>query len=693
HILSLLVSHTAYLMHEDSGVANGLTWNELAEVWYNSISCGLSHGIIESYLSSREKLYANVQSCVVKAAQELINAGKLPQSKLSVIEQAFNTVGDTSSTTSANLSGKVTNKATGAALSGVKVTVYKAATSSTASATLRAAGNSRSLQGSLVSRLIQAVKTFLTEYFSVNLKQGTYSVTFSKEGYHPYTAEVSIGTEDVELDVSLSLSVDISLVSEDIPIDEEHFPDERFRDYLRRHDIDNDGILSRAEIANVTVMDFYGNATYSLQGIKYFVALQKIDCTNSWLTSLDLSGCTALNELYCRFNSLTYLDVSGCTALQILDCPGNNLTTLKLNGCTALSYLECTGNQLTSIDVSKNTALETLNCGWNQLTALDLSKNTALQYLQCDNNQLMVLDVSKNTALKTLDCSMNQLTALDVSKSTALQYLNCFNNQLTVLDVSKNTALEILYCYYNQLTTLTLSNKHTALEQLFCGNNQLTALNVSGCTALESLECYDNQLTSLNVDGCTALTSLSCSNNQLTDLDVSSCTALKGLYCSNNQLTTLDLSNCHNLYANQVDCDSNVTVIWPSSTPSTASTFSASSSGSRTASYAPGVLAVLPAFTPPVSGTYTFTVSLDSTPPEGSTLLLLADSEDLDGSFALAAPPDTVTVSADFTAGRTYIAVIVAESESGSLNGGCNAGTVGIILFAGLLFVSRKTKR
>ena len=73
--------------------------------------------------------------------------------------------------------------------------------------------------------------------------------------------------------------------------------------------------------------------------------------------------------------------------------------------------------------------------------------------------------------------------------------------------------------------------------------------------------------------------------------------------------------------------------------------------------------------------------------------MLLADSEDLNGSFALADPPDTVTVSADFTAGRTYIAVIVAESESGSLNGGCNAGTVGIILFAGLLFVSRKTKR
>ena len=173
---------------------------------------------------------------------------------------------------------------------------------------------------------------------------------------------------------------------------------------------------------------------------------------------------------------------------------------------------------------------------------------------------------------------MNQLTALDVSKSTALQYLNCFNNQLTVLDVSKNTALEILYCYYNQLTTLTLSNKHTALEQLFCGNNQLTALNVSGCTALQRLNCL------------------------------------------NNQLTTLDLSNCPELNELKVVCDSNVTVIWASSTTSTASTFSASSSGSRTASYAPGVLAVLPAFTPPVSGTYTFTVSLDSTPqsPRGA---------------------------------------------------------------------------
>ena len=108
---------------------------------------------------------------------------------------------------------------------------------------------------------------------------------------------------------------------------------------------------------------------------------------------------------------------------------------------TTLERLVCSDTQLTSLDVSKNTALIELDCHNNKLTSLDVSKNTALIKLDCHNNKLTSLDVSKNTALKDLCCNVNQLTSLDISNNTALTELNCGSNPLSSLDVSKNAAL------------------------------------------------------------------------------------------------------------------------------------------------------------------------------------------------------------------------------------------------------------
>lgn len=136
----------------------------------------------------------------------------------------------------------------------------------------------------------------------------------------------------------------------------------------------------------------------------------------TYITSLDVSGCTALEALTCSDNQLTSLDVSKNTALTFLDCGGNQLTSLDVSRCTTLERLFCSDNQLTSLDVSGCMALTDLICDNNQLTSLDVSKNTALIGLQCDNNQLTSLDVSKNTALILLSCSDNQFTAAEMNK-------------------------------------------------------------------------------------------------------------------------------------------------------------------------------------------------------------------------------------------------------------------------------------
>ena len=225
-------------------------------------------------------------------------------------------------------------------------------------------------------------------------------------------------------------AVEGSLSPDDILIDEEHFPDEVFRNYLLSHSSGADGVLTPRERNGMKSLDPMNRGISSLQGIEYFPNLE---------------------TLYCNGNQLTSLDVSKFPALRHLSCYGNQLTSLDLSQNTALKYLSCYQNQLTSLDLSQNTALEYLMCYQNQLTSLVLTKNTALKELYCYENQLTSLDVSQNTALQYLYCYSNQLTTLDVSHNSELQYLYCHDNQLMSLDLSKNTALTKVHCYYNQI--------------------------------------------------------------------------------------------------------------------------------------------------------------------------------------------------------------------------------------------------
>ena len=258
----------------------------------------------------------------------------------------------------------------------------------------------------------------------------------------------------------------------DVEINEENFPDGNFRGFLLEQEYGSDGVLTDAEIADVTSIVVTGKDIQSLKGIEFFTALKELDCMENQLTELDVSQNLALEHLDCRENQLTELNVSRLTALTWFACSANPLTELDVSKNTALTFLSCSNDQLTELDVSQNTALDTLNCWANLFTSLDVSKNTELDYLDCGLNQLTSIDLSNNTKLRTLYCDRNQLTALDVSNQTALVYLSCLVNQLTSLDVSHNTVL-------------------MALD---CGDNQLTSLDVSENTELLALGCYKNQI-------------------------------------------------------------------------------------------------------------------------------------------------------------------------------------------------------
>ena len=354
-------------------------------------------------------------------------------------------------------------------------------------------------------------------------------------------------------------------ISEEIPIDAEHFPDENFRTFVATGsdgitntaiDTNGNGKLSKIEIAAVKSINVSDMYIEDLTGIGYFTALTELDCSgNNYLQSPDLRQNTKLTKLDCSNDELEYLFVDQNPALTDLICINNQLTNLNLSQNPELRTLDCTLNQLTSLDLTRNTALNKLSCGKNFLESLDLSRNTALTELYCDHNELPSLNLSQNTALTTLYCNYNsEMTYLNITKNINLTFLECSYNGFTNLNVSNNSALTNLYCHFNDITSLDLSN-NTALEVLYCYQNKLREIDVSNNTELTTFWCYNNALRKLDVSNNTALKELVCDTCQLSKLDVSRNTALESLFCSDNRLTTLDLS--HNTALTELHCSNN----------------------------------------------------------------------------------------------------------------------------------------
>ena len=366
---------------------------------------------------------------------------------------------------------------------------------------------------------------------------GKYSLSLKETGAGDYTMTLKGVTHNVSVPTGTTVWYNAYLEEEgeeeDIPIDEEHFPDENFREYVKALDTDNSQTLSGQEIALVERINVSNKNIFSLKGVEYF---------------------------------------------------------------TALKYLDCSYNRLTEIEISKNRLLEQLLCSNNQLTEINLTANTMLKRLTCTNNMLKELDVSRNTALINLECGSEVGSGYDTQ-------------EIMTLDLSKNTLLRSLIC------------RKAGLSSLILGKNSV----------------------------------------------------LENIDCQYNDIKILDLSGCPKLNSSNVMYDPGVRVIY----------------SSLSASYTE-VLASLPVFTPEYTGIYTFNVSLDHEIPEDSSLLLLSDSEDLNGVFTCIEFPLNVNVSADFTAGRTYTPIIVAIHEDESQSGGCNVGNWSVMIFlVGMCFMKK----
>jgi hypothetical protein len=103
--------------------------------------------------------------------------------------------------------------------------------------------------------------------------------------------------------------------------------------------------------------------------------VRSFSCANNGTKIIGLNASnnnTSLKELYCDRNSLSTLDVSGFTAILALSCFDNKLSSLNLSGLATLQFLACNKNSISSLDISGLTALSYLACEGNQLSACGL---------------------------------------------------------------------------------------------------------------------------------------------------------------------------------------------------------------------------------------------------------------------------------------------------------------------------------
>ncbi len=312
----------------------------------------------------------------------------------------------------------------------------------------------------------------------------------------------------------------------DVAIDETHFPDEIFREYVKRFDKDGSGMLTEAELNAVDSIDLGQASDYvhSIQGIEFFPVLHSLNCGGHPLSSLDLKQNKQLKELDCHY----------CYYITSLDLSQN----------WALTSLNCDQCQISSLDLSANPALETLSCNENSMASLNLKDHASLKSLNCDACDLQELNLEGCDALTDVVCSRNNLSNLDLSTNKALTSLDCDANQLKILKLPES--IQKLVCSRNSFGSLNLSGLYN-LTDLDCFNCSLTGINLSGCSSLKNLSLCENQLTSVDVSDCSFLSVLDVSENKLTDIDLSSCFVLSGLICWDNTIDMLDITWCLNL--------------------------------------------------------------------------------------------------------------------------------------------------
>lgn len=245
----------------------------------------------------------------------------------------------------------------------------------------------------------------------------------------------------------------------DVEINDQTFPDEKFRSYVSTKAIDSDrsGTLSDDEIASVTSLNVVNRSITDLTGIEYFTALTELKCYNNKLTALNLSNNKALTYVSCYCNQIQVEAMDALVASLPTVSSGElfvKYATARYEGnlCTPDHVAAAKDKGWTVYDSNKNEyAGLTVLCSINETNFPDETFRNYVASSSVDVNQDAIL-TDAEIGLKEIHLSGKNITSLKgIEYFTAMTKLYCYNNQLATLDLSKNEALTRLECYGNQI--------------------------------------------------------------------------------------------------------------------------------------------------------------------------------------------------------------------------------------------------
>ena len=265
-------------------------------------------------------------------------------------------------------------------------------------------------------------------------------------------------------------------------INEENFPDATLReklttpvyhikgDYSQTYNFGDDSVITTEELEKVDGLYIGYSNIENLEGIELFSELTQLTCLQTSVKTFNLK-LPKLESLDCSDSKVTKIDMSGCPELKVLYCKDSN--------------------SLESIGLSKNTKLERLDCKSCALTTLDVSKCTNLMTLSCPDNKLSALDVSNLSKLKALDIYGNPISALNISGCESLNWLIITLNQLQ--GEALDTVIANLPLKTESLGTFSVMND---LSESVITETQIAAANDRGWTVQIGSEQYPGTLVS-----------------------------------------------------------------------------------------------------------------------------------------------------------------------------------------------------
>ena len=216
-------------------------------------------------------------------------------------------------------------------------------------------------------------------------------------------------------------------------------------------------------LLNKGIVNDSGNGVYTISS-----AVTELDCSYEGLTSLNGIGYFQnLERLNCQDNELDSIDVSGMPSLKVLDCHSNPLSgTIAFH--ENLEELECWNSQIEGSRVL-------------------IPANSNLRVIKVDASEFGSLSVLNGLALETLDCPYHDYGTLDFTAWPTLRDFRCDSCNLTSLTVAGLANLTRICANANDLTEIDLTGL-TSLEELYINDNHIAELDLPAGVTLDSAE-------------------------------------------------------------------------------------------------------------------------------------------------------------------------------------------------------------